>query len=58
MTYPCKKCGHPEVHNGTLGGTGPLAGASFTLTGFRCAKCGHWNNLKPRKHNVARTAKL
>jgi hypothetical protein len=31
----------------------PLDRVSFTLTGFRCLRCGHFNDLKRReKHGV------
>ncbi len=53
MTYTCKnpKCGNRIIHNGTLGGTGPLAIASFELHSWVCAKCGRVNNVKrkPKK---------
>ena len=26
-----------------------MFGSNFTVTGYRCAKCGHWNSLKRRK---------
>ena len=29
--------------------SGVTANAKFTVTGFRCEACGHFNNLKPRK---------
>jgi hypothetical protein len=32
-----------------------LANATFTVTGFRCENCGHWNNLKRRKQKQPNT---
>lgn len=39
----CRKCGAPM---------NLVATSNFTITGYRCEKCDHWNNLdrrKPRK---------
>jgi predicted RNA-binding Zn-ribbon protein involved in translation (DUF1610 family) len=49
MTYSCKKCGHLFQHNGKLGGNSPLAQCSFRLTGFRCEKCGKYNDIRKQK---------
>lgn len=47
----CRKCKTPmleAMHK--INGKGPLASAALTVTGYLCAKCGHWNNLKRRKN--------
>lgn len=41
----CRKCGATMPRPSDI----EWADAGFTLTGFRCEKCGHWNNLKARK---------
>ncbi len=42
----CRKCNAPMTP--VPPGNGPFAALKFTVTGFRCDKCGHWNNLKSR----------
>jgi hypothetical protein len=44
----CRKCKAPmplilPVTNGVF------VGRQFTVTGYRCKNCGHWNDLKRRK---------
>lgn len=43
-TPVCKKCGAimSELPKDRFS-------SAFTVTGFKCDKCGHWNNLKRRK---------
>lgn len=50
----CRKCKAtmPAVANAPIS-SGPFAGAKFTVTGYRCKACGHWNNLKRRKARAA-----
>jgi ribosomal protein L40E len=45
----CRKCGHTPKFSGKLGGSGPFANCTFTVTAYLCEKCGHYNNLKRRK---------
>lgn len=47
----CRKCGEPMPAPAPMKGI--LAHAKFTLTAYRCMKCGHWNDLKKRKPRAA-----
>lgn len=47
MNLACTKCKAPMPPPPTM--RGPLAGARFMTTAYRCAKCDHWNDLKKRK---------
>lgn len=46
----CRKCKTP-MEQPTPAKSGWLAGAKFTVTGYLCKKCRHWNSLKRRKAN-------
>jgi ribosomal protein L40E len=48
----CRKCKAPMPPAEPMR-TGPFAGMKFTVTGYQCAKCDHWNNLKRRKNSAA-----
>ena len=44
----CRKCKTPMLQAAyPINGKGP----SVETTGYLCAKCGHWNDLKRRKAN-------
>lgn len=46
----CRKCKAPMTElPKPKEGIGGIALATFTITSYRCAKCGHWNNIKRRK---------
>lgn len=45
----CSKCKAPMTELPRSSGRSPVDIAKMTITGYRCAKCGHWNNLKRRK---------
>lgn len=49
----CRKCGAPMPPLKQSPNSGRLSGlmdiAQMTITGYRCEKCDHWNNLKSRK---------
>lgn len=48
----CRKCKTPMPMSMAAPLTsGPFAGRLFTLIGYLCAKCGHWNDLSRRKAN-------
>lgn len=45
----CRKCGKPMKPVSLKPGMGVINQVKFTVTGFRCEYCGHWNDLKRRK---------
>lgn len=49
----CRKCG-AKMDDAVMPvpqSPGPLGRLPFTITAYRCKKCGHWNDLKSRKAN-------
>lgn len=46
----CRKCKAPMTLFLPLE-CGVFAGKQFTVTGYRCEQCGHWNDLRRRKPN-------
>ncbi|MBS1170126.1 MAG: hypothetical protein H6R01_1044 [Burkholderiaceae bacterium] len=49
MDTSCKKCKAAITPPPKPKGTSPIATMKMTITGYRCEKCGHWNDLKRRK---------
>ena len=45
----CRKCGAPMRQVAAVPRSDPFWKAVFTVTGYRCDQCGHWNDLKRRK---------
>lgn len=43
----CKKCRTAMKEGPRL--IGAFANLPYTITGYRCDECGHWNDLKKRK---------
>lgn len=46
----CRKCNTPM--NAPPDDKDVFGQFKLTITGFRCKKCGHWNDLKRRKPKV------
>lgn len=49
MNTDCKKCGAKMRPLGQRGFKIIPSEMYFTITGYLCAECGHWNDLKRRK---------
>ncbi len=49
MNTDCSKCKAAMSQPKKSSLSGMFSAATFTITGYRCAHCGHWNNLKRRK---------
>lgn len=46
----CRKCKAPMTQIApNPGARGPFDTARMTITGYRCERCGHWNDIKRRK---------
>lgn len=54
----CRKCGAAITPLRRTMATTPIESMinNMTITGYRCDKCGHWNNLKRRKKSAATEA--
>ena len=52
----CRKCGAPMTPLRQRKTSIPIMAMPMTITGYRCDKCGHWNDLKRRKKTVATEA--
>lgn len=50
----CRKCNAPMPLSLPLE-CGTFVGRNFTVISYRCANCGHINNLKRRKANKQKT---
>jgi DNA-directed RNA polymerase subunit RPC12/RpoP len=48
MNTNCSKC-NAEMRTDKPIKSGIFARMPALITGYRCSKCGHWNNLKRRK---------
>ncbi len=47
----CSKCKSPMRPVPQPVAKSPINLANLTITAYRCAACGHWNDLKRRKAN-------
>ncbi len=50
----CKKCGASQRELPPPNPANPESYIPFTVTGYRCDKCDHWNDLSRRKRGTKR----
>lgn len=49
MNTNCSKCKAPMPAPKPIRDASPFGRMPLRITGYRCDKCGQWNNLKTRK---------